>query len=123
MRREIREVTCIICPVGCKAKVVLVNGKVLAVRDVECTRGKTYATNECTTPVRDFFTTVRVKGTKGRVLPVRTTGPIPKDMLMDCAREISKTMVEAPVKLGEIVVKNILGLNVDVVATRDLDAV
>jgi CxxC motif-containing protein len=122
VKREIREVTCIICPVGCRAKVVLEKGRVLAVESVECPRGKVYAISELKAPVRDFFSTVRVRGAKIGVLPVRTTRPIPKDKVMDCSRELSGISVEAPVRLGQIIARNVLGLGVDVIATRDLDA-
>lgn len=121
MKREIREIACIICPVGCRAKVVLEKGEVLSVENVECPRGKVYATNELTAPVRDFFSTVRVSGAKISVLPVRATRPIPKDRVMGCARELSQITIEAPVKLGAVIARNILGLGVDVVSTRDLD--
>jgi len=121
VKRDVCEVTCIICPVGCRARVVFEKGKVLAVANVECPRGKTYATNELKAPVRDFFTTVMVRGARNRVLPVRTTGPIPKEKMMDCARELSKITVQAPIKLGTVVVENILNLGVDVIASRDLE--
>ena len=121
MKRNVCEVTCIICPMGCRAKVIFEKGKALVVKNVECPRGENYAINEFKAPVRDFFTTVRVKGAKIHVLPVRTTGPIPKEKIMNCALELSQITVEPPVKLGAIVVKNILNLGVDVIATRDLD--
>jgi len=122
MRKETQEVTCIICPVGCRARVVLRSGRVLAVKNVECSRGKAYATNEVKAPVRDFFTTVRLEGARNRVLPVRTTAPVPKNRVMDCALELSKITVKSPVKAGDVVVRNLLGLGVDVITTRDLQS-
>lgn len=120
MNEKAREFTCIVCPMGCRARVILENGNVVAVKNVECPLGEAYARNEIKAPLRDFFTTVRVKGGKISVLPVRTTAPIPKEKMMDCTLELSKITVKAPVKLGEVIIKNILKIGVDVIATRDL---
>ena len=118
---EISEVTCIICPIGCRAKVTFKCGEVVSVEDIECARGRSYAINEVKVPLRDFFTTVKVVGARIYVLPVRTTEPVPKDRLMDCAKALSEVVVKAPVKLGSIIVKNLLNLGVDVIATRSLE--
>lgn len=115
-----QEITCIICPVGCKAKVTLREGEVVEIKGLECPRGEEYVVQEVKDPRRDFFTTVRIKGAKTNVLPVRSTAPLPKQKLLECARELAGVEVEAPVKLGEVVVKNVLGLGIDIIATRDL---
>lgn len=119
--KEVRVITCIICPIGCKAKVTIENGKVSKIEGVECPRGEEYARKEVEAPVRDFFTTVRIRGASKQVLPVRSTQPIPKDKIMDCALELAKIVVDAPVKAGDVIVKNILGLGVDIIATRDMN--
>ena len=93
-------ITCIICPIGCKAKVVFDEGKIVSVGNIECPRGETYATKEMTAPLRDFFTTVKVEGASVPVMPVRTNKPIPKDKMMDCALELAEIVVTAPVQLG-----------------------
>lgn len=120
--RRTREVTCIICPFGCRARVVLEGNKAVSVKNVECPRGEKYAISEVTAPVRDFFTTVKIEGAKVPVLPVRTTKPIPKDRIMDCSQALSKVVVKAPIRLGDVVVKNLLNLEVNVVSTRNLEA-
>jgi CxxC motif-containing protein len=116
------EVTCILCPMGCKAKVILDEGKVILVKNIECPRGEAYAIQEINAPVRDFFTTIKVEGAGVPMLPIRTTGPIPKDKMMACVREVSEIVVQAPITLGSIIVKNFLNLGVDVISTRSLDA-
>jgi len=120
-KREVRVITCIICPIGCKAKVTIKNGKISKIEDVECPRGEEYATREIEAPMRDFFATIRIKGASIPVLPVRSTQPIPKDKIMDCALELANIVVDAPVKAGDIIVKNPLGLRVDIIATRDMN--
>ena len=125
--KRTRKVTCIICPVSCNAEVVITHtlkgGKAISIKNIECPRGETYVMNEIKAPVRDFFTIVKVKDAKISVLPVRTTGPIPKERIMDCSLELSKLVVKAPKKLGEVIVKNLLNLGVDIISTRDLEAV
>jgi len=120
-KKEVRVITCIICPIGCKAKVTIKNGKISKIEDVECPRGEEYATMEIEAPVRDFFTTVRIKGASNPALPVRSTQPIPKDKIMDCTLELANIVVDAPVKAGDVIVKNPIGLGVDIIATRDVD--
>ena len=120
-KKEARVITCIICPIGCKAKVTIKNGKIFKIEDVECPRGEEYVTREIEAPVRDFFTTVRIKGANIPVLPVRSTQPIPKDKMLDCALELANIVVDAPVEAGDVIVKNLLGLGVDIIATRDMD--
>jgi len=120
-KKEARVITCIICPIGCKAKVTIKNGKISKIEDVECPRGEEYVAREIEAPVRDFFTTVRIKGANILVLPVRSTQPIPKDKMLDCALELANIVVDAPVEAGDVIVKNLLGLGVDIIATRDMD--
>ena len=120
-KKEVRVITCIICPVGCRARVTIENGKISKIEDLECPRGEEYVRRELEAPVRDFFTTVRIEGAAIPVLPVRATKPIPKDKIMDCVSELASIVVAAPIQTGEIIAKNPVGLEVDIVATRDLD--
>ena len=119
-KKEVQVITCIICPIGCKAKVTTENGKITKIEDLECPRGEEYVTRELEAPIRDFFTTIRIKGSRIPVLPVRSTQPIPKEKMLDCALELADVVIDAPVEAGDIIVKNPLGLDVDIVATRDM---
>ncbi len=116
------DVTCILCPIGCNATVAVDRGTVVSVTNLECPRGEAYVLNEVTAPRRDFFTIIQVTGASVPVLPVRTTGPIPKERLFDCARALADVVVRAPIRLGDVVVQNLLNLGVDVISTKDLDA-
>ena len=118
---EVRELTCIVCPLGCVAKVTIERGKVVSVCNVECPRGKKYAISEVTSPMRDFFTTVKIVGGTVPVLPVRTSAPVPKDRMMDCSRALARVVVRAPIRLGDVVVRDFLGLSVNVVSTRNVE--
>jgi len=121
MGTEIREVVCILCPVGCRIIVKTEDGEVVRIDNAGCERGKDYSLQEIRSPVRDFFTTIRVANGKIPMLSVRSTEPIPKNMLMPCAAELARRIIRAPVKLGDVIVENIMNLGVDIVATKDVD--
>ncbi len=112
------ELTCIGCPLGCRLTVDEEND--YAVTGHTCKRGEVYGKNELKNPTRVLTTTVEaVGGIHGRC-PVRTESAIPKGKLFEAMKELSKVKVTAPVKCGEVVVENILGTGVNVIATRDL---
>ena len=118
---ETREVVCVLCPMGCKINVKIRNGKVIEIENNGCKRGIDYSMKEVTSPVRDFFTTIRVEHGRIPMLSVRSTQPVPKNQLMACALELSKLVVPAPVKIGDTIVKNILNLGIDIIATKDVE--
>jgi CxxC motif-containing protein len=119
MEEVVREVTCILCPVSCRARVTI-HEKEMKVENIECPRGEDYVLKEVKQPERDFFTVVRIVGATLPVLPVRATKPLPKEKILDCVAELANVEVSAPVRLGDVIVKNILGLGADIVAARDL---
>lgn len=86
-----------------------------------CPRGREYAVQEVTEPRRDLFTVVEVEGGEIPVVPVRTTAPVPKEKMKQILRELAKIRLKAPIKAGDIVARNVLGLGVDVIATWNVD--
>jgi len=120
---EKRKVTCIVCPLGCEATVTIQNGKIIKIENLECPRGKDYVLKEIEAPTRDFFTTIRVRGAGVPVCPVRATQPVPKEKLLDCSKELAKIALDAPIKIGDVIVKNLLGLGIDIIATRNLEPI
>jgi len=115
---EVREVTCIVCPVGCRVRVWLEGGRVVRVEGNLCPRGAAYAASEATHPVREFFAVVRVKGGDLPVVSVRSDRPVPKGAVLSIVRELSRVRLRAPVRAGEVVLANVGGLGVNIVATR-----
>ena len=115
-----RNLTCIVCPRGCLLTVTLEDGKPVAIEGNLCPRGKTYAEAECTNPVRTLTTTVRLAD--GRVLPVKTTDAIPKDLLFAAMAEVNALRPTAPIKAGEILIENLLEIGVRVIATADSES-
>lgn len=111
-----RELTCIVCPIGCSLEVELDNGKVVSVTGNTCPRGKVYAENECTNPKRTITTTV--KCANGEVVPVKTKEPIAKDKVFEAMKLINKTVAKLPVSVGDVIIEDVFGS--ELVATKNL---
>ena len=114
-----RELTCIVCPIGCQLSVTLENGVVTEVTGNTCPRGKQYAIDECTNPVRTITTTARTSN--GGVIPVKTATPIPKELMFDCMKEIDRAVVTLPASIGDVVIANLLETGVDVIVTANMN--
>lgn len=114
-----KNIICVACPMGCPVTVEIAdNGDIISVTGNTCKRGDTYARTECTNPVRSLATTVKVNSGIYNVVPCKSAGSIPKGKIMECMEIINNTVVNAPVKLGDILVKNILDSGIDIVATN-----
>ncbi len=115
------EMICIVCPTGCRLKVRKdKDGKVLSVTGNTCPRGEKYARQEIESPTRTLTGTVRLKGGLLPRLPVITSDAVPKDRIFDVMREINRVTAHSPVHTGDILIENVLGLGVNIVASRDL---
>ena len=115
-----REMICVACPIGCSLSVSLDENAVVAdVKGNQCKRGETYAVTECTAPTRSLTTTVKVSVAAVPVLPVRSSKPIPKKLLLECMKIINTVSAEAPVKIGDVIIPNILDTGADIIATND----
>ena len=121
MSVETKQLNCINCPMGCLLTVTLEDGKVVKVEGNTCPRGETYAHQELTDPQRMLTSTVRVEGGALPLLPVVSKSTLPKGRSMDCAEARRSVAVQAPVKTGDVIVSNILGLGVDIIASRDME--
>ena len=118
-----KNIICVSCPMGCGITVELNdNGEVASVTGNTCKRGDAYARTECTNPVRSLATTVKVKGGIHNVVPCNSAGPIPKAKMMECMDEIAKAEAKAPVALGDVLIENILGTGINIVATNHCPA-
>jgi CxxC motif-containing protein len=116
---EIREMTCIVCPVGCRLKAQTVDGK-LSIQGNTCVRGEKYALEELTNPTRTVTTSVTVKGGHTGLLSVKSRIPVPKGSITAVLKELRTVTAAAPVKAGDVVLSNAAGSGVDIVATRSV---
>lgn len=114
-----RELVCIVCPRGCHMKV----DEDLNVTGNSCPRGAQYAKAELTHPTRVVTSTVRLTGARYSRLPVKTSAPVPKELIGKVLAELESVTASAPVKVGDVIIKDVLSTGADVVATRELPAV
>ncbi len=114
-----KSLTCIVCPIGCQLSVTIENGVVTEVTGNTCPRGKQYAIDECTNPVRTVTTTARTSA--GGVIPVKTDRPIPKELMLACMREIDRSVVSLPAHIGDVVIENLLQTGVNIVVTANME--
>ncbi len=119
---EVHEFLCIRCPKGCRLRVV-VEGDDIAVSGYECLEGKKYGEEEVRNPKRMVTSTVRILGAKYPRLPVRTAEPVPKDRILDVIAALRGVVIRAPVRRGQVILENVAGTGVDVIAERDMEAV
>lgn len=113
------QLTCISCPLGCPLKVETdEKGAVVQVTGNTCKRGEIYGRKEVTAPERTVTSTVKVEGGSAPLVSVRTKGDIPKEKIFDCMAAIRAAKVNAPVHIGDVVIPNVCGTGVDVVATK-----
>lgn len=115
-----REFVCIVCPNGC-ALSVEEKGGVITVSGNTCPKGETYAKAELTAPVRSLTSTVRTAFSERPVLPVRTSGEIPKEKIDEAMRLINRVTVKKRVKCGDTIIKDFISHGVDLIATDNID--
>lgn len=121
MAVETRIMNCIMCPLGCELTVTIEDGAVTDVKGNTCPRGAKYAKDEVTAPKRMLTSTVKVEGGFLPLLPVVSATVLPKERVLDCAAYLRNVTVKAPIHTGDVVVKDILGLGVDIIASRNME--
>ena len=112
-----KEFICIECPKGCHLKV----DDELNVTGNTCPRGLKYAINEITCPKRVIISTVVIKSKLVSRLPVMSENELPKEKMFDVVNEIAKIRLEAPVKCRDVIIENVCGTGVNIIATRTID--
>lgn len=116
------ELTCIVCPRGCLLKVETVTDG-YSVTGNACPRGVPYAVREMTDPRRMVSSTARIEGAVHRRLPVKTSKGVPKGLVLRVCEEIGRLVVTAPVETGDVIIRDVLGTGVDVIASRTMERV
>jgi CxxC motif-containing protein len=124
--------TCILCPIGCELDVSRVGDK-LEVKGNECDKGLNFAADEVLHPKRNLATSVPARaetgaagtlpaaGTSARMISVRLTAGVPREMIFPILAEIAKLRPALPVRRGQVLIANVLGTGADVIATRTVD--
>ena len=120
MDAERKHFTCVICPIGCEIEVDLHDSDVASMIGDKCSKGKEFVLQELEEPMRILTTTIRIKGAKWAMLPVRTDKPIPKRLLFSVIKELAKIELQAPVKMSDVIIRDTAGTGANIVATRNM---
>ena len=110
--------TCVLCPVGCELQVRKDESGELDVQGNQCDKGVPFAVEEILHPKRNLATSIPVQGTASKMVSVRLSGPVLREMIFPVLAEIAKLRPEVPVRRGQVLIANVLGTGVDVIATR-----
>lgn len=117
-RTPVDRLTCVLCPVGCELVVEPDGSGGLRVQGNQCDKGVPFAVEEVLRPKRNLATSVPVEGTAARMVSVRLSAPVPREMIFPVLAEIAKLRPEAPVRRGQVLIADVLGTGADVLATR-----
>lgn len=113
-----RKFVCIVCPNSCHVEVEHEEQDIKAIHGVECQKGREYVINEIHNPLRMLTGSVKVIDGDFPLVSVKTSSPVPKKYLRELAALTHQLQVEAPVEIGQIIASNLLGKEIDFVATR-----
>lgn len=119
---EVRNLTCINCPMGCALTVEMDGDEVISVSGNTCPRGEAYGRKEVTNPTRIVTSTVRVTGGAADMVSVKTKQDIPKGKIFECVKALKDVEVQAPVHIGDVIVADVAGTGAAIVATKSVDA-
>jgi CxxC motif-containing protein len=111
--------TCIVCPNGCRLSVEKVQGEWIVQGNL-CPKGKDFAIDEMTSPMRSICTTVRTIYKDIPRLAVRTDREIPKSEIFSIMEEINKINLQRRVYNGDIIIENILNTGANIIATSNM---
>jgi len=115
---EEKEITCIVCPIGCKILVKTDDKQIKNIDGNKCKRGIDYAEHEALDPRRMLTTSVSVDNGEWPLVSVKSSQPIPKEKVFQVLKEIKKTTVNAPVKPGQKILNSVTNTGIDIVATK-----
>ena len=111
---------CIGCPLGCPLEVEMDGAEIISISGNTCKNGDKYARKELTNPTRIVPSLVRVVGGTLGMVSVKTASDIPKGKIFDCVKALKDVEVQAPVKIGDVIVENVAGTGVNVIATKNV---
>ena len=118
-----KEITCIICPIGCKILVRRDGPKLEVLRGYKCKKGIEYARNEVLDPRRMLTTSVLVRNGDWPLVSVKSSKPIPKEKVFSVLEEVKRVDIKAPVKSGQAILRNVADTDIDIIATKTVNNV
>ena len=112
-----RTITCIGCPMGC-TMTAEVEGETITVTGHTCPRGEKNAIGEIKNPVRSLTSSIRVTNREDTMVSVKSAAPVPKDKMFEIMEKIRAAGVEAPVKIGDVILSDVCGT--EIIATKEI---
>lgn len=116
------EKVCIVCPIGCNLIMEEDDSEPIgySITGYKCSRGKEYAIKELTNPTRVVTSTVKIKSFPSTMLPIKTSEGIPKDKTFELMDSIKSIEVSLPIHSGDVIMANLYGINIDLIATKTI---
>ena len=112
-----RDLVCIICPRGCNLTVDITEN-CSCVSGNACKKGEEYGILECTNPLRTVTSIIKVQNRPDTMVSVKTSTPVKKADIFKALKEIKSVSLEAPIKIGDILIKDVCGA--DIIATKEI---
>jgi len=115
-----KKITCILCPIGCEILAKIKEDECRIIEGSMCKRGEEYAINEVLNPKRMLTTSILIENGVWPLVSVKTSELIPKEKLFHVLKEIKKTTIQAPVRPGQIIIKNVAETGINIIATKSV---
>ncbi|MCI8659888.1 MAG: DUF1667 domain-containing protein [Lachnospiraceae bacterium] len=120
----LKEFICILCPNGCTVQADIdEKNSIKSINGAGCQGGIAYVRQELTDPQRTISSSVLVKGGALPLASVRLSHPVPKNRIFDVMEQIKAVTLIAPVRTGDVILSNVLGLGSDVIVTKDVEEI
>lgn len=113
------EMICILCPIGCRLKVIEEDGEIKVTGNA-CPRGIKYGISELTNPTRMVTSSVWIDGGDLPLVSIKTKSPIPRNKIEEVLKLLENLVLKSPIQIGDIIIENVADTGVDIVATRNI---
>jgi CxxC motif-containing protein len=120
MAAEKKHFVCVVCPIGCEIDIVHDGSKIISMEGNKCEKSVEFVSQELIEPMRILTTTVRIRGSRWPVIPVRTDKSVPKRLFPRIMKELRRIKLQAPISMLDMVVRDIAGTGADIIATRTM---
>ena len=118
--KDKKEITCIVCPIGCKIIVKTDSKHFEICNGNKCIKGVEYAKSEALDPKRMLTSSVLVRKGEWPLVSVKSSKPVPKNKIFQVLKQIKMTKIEAPVEIGQNIIKNVANTEIDIIGTKSV---
>lgn len=119
---ETTTIVCVVCPISCPVLVEWQGDGIIRTDHNQCKLALEYVEGELFNPQRTLTSSLPVLGGRTPLVSVKSKGGLSKDRLLEAMQAIAHLEVKAPVQIGDVIVDDLLGTGVSLVATRDVPA-